>query len=99
MTPRTETSGPTPAETALEEQRGGKSRTGFLANRVGASVTRPMAVMDRVLQFLTQQSPVEMRDGKRVERDLRLDFIRGLSLRDSRSWIFHAFGDASCTGY
>ncbi len=84
MTQRTETSGLTPAETALEEQRGGKSRTAFLVNCVRASGTRHMTVMDRVLQLLRRQSPVEMGDGKRVERDLRLDFIRGVSL----IWIF-----------
>jgi len=68
----------------LEEQRGGKSRTAFLVSRVRVSGTRHMVVRDRALQCLTRRSLVEMGDGKRVGRDLRLDFFRGVALL----WIF-----------
>jgi hypothetical protein len=50
MTQCTETSGLTPAEMPLEEQRGGKSRMAFLVNHVRASGTRRTAITRRCWQ-------------------------------------------------
>ena len=49
-----------------------------------AGRTRHVVMRDRAWQLLIRPSPVEMGDGKHVERDLRLDFFRGVALL----WIF-----------